>query len=316
MLVVDQEYVEKLKKEQKKKPRLSTLYGMDRIFRLVYKIPFYIPVAQCCLLEHGVNFQFSLFFERLISSKNELIFLDNSHRVNEFEKQTGKKAHAIGPLYPKYRKLKNINPKPDRNGTLAFPSHSSSQFDFSEGYSKYAKDLIQLPENYHPVTICLYYYDILQGHHKIFADAGFQVVTNGYVGDPSFVDHLYENISSHRYITSNHAGSYAFYALEMGIPFFLYGDGIEKQLLSLGTINNMRMKDFISNEFMNRFTSNMIFEINKEITITEELKVCVNLIIDEENNLKSSEVRSLVEKNWLKLLFSKIYNYILLKFKT
>ena len=103
MLVVDQEYVERLKKEQKRLPRISSLYGMDSIFKEIYKIPTHIPIAQVCLLEHGANFQFSFFYERLLKSQNELIFFDNSHRVKEYNKQTGKKSYPIGPLYPKYR---------------------------------------------------------------------------------------------------------------------------------------------------------------------------------------------------------------------
>lgn len=190
MLVVDQEYVDKLGKEQKKLPRISSLYGMDAIFKKVYKIPSFIPIAQICILEHGANFQFSFFYERLLKSQNELIFFDNSYRVKEYNKQTGKNLIHY-PLYPKYRKIKGYKPKDNRNGTLAFPSHSSSQFDFSKGYKKYADDLKLLPAEFHPITICIYYYDILQGHHKLFIDEGFNVITNGYIADPNFIDNLY-----------------------------------------------------------------------------------------------------------------------------
>lgn len=96
MLVVDQEYVERLKKEQKRLPRISSLYGMDSIFKEIYKIPTHIPIAQVCLLEHGANFQFSFFYERLLKSQNELIFFDNSHRVKEYNKQTGKNLIQLG----------------------------------------------------------------------------------------------------------------------------------------------------------------------------------------------------------------------------
>ncbi|MBK9398313.1 MAG: hypothetical protein IPN55_14175 [Saprospiraceae bacterium] len=166
MLVVDQEYVERLKKEQKRLPRISSLYGMDSIFKEIYKIPTHIPIAQVCLLEHGANFQFSFFYERLLKSQNELIFFDNSHRVKEFKKQTGKKLIPLGHYTQNIGGRKVIEPKLNRYGTLAFPSHSSSQFDFSEGYKKYADDLKLLPVEFHPVTICIYYYDILQGHHQ------------------------------------------------------------------------------------------------------------------------------------------------------
>lgn len=315
MLTVDKNYYESIIKVQRKKPRLSTLYGMDSIFKLVYKIPSYIPVAETCLLEHGVNFQFSLFFDRLKESQNELIFLDNSHRVNEFQKQTGKTAYALGPLYPKYRKLKNIQPKDDRAGTLAFPSHSSSQFDFSQGYLKYAEDLKNLPAHFHPITICLYYYDIIQGHHQIFLDKGFPVVTNGYIGDAAFVDHLYDHISSFKYVTSNHAGSYSFYALEMGIPFFLYGEGIEQQLLKLGELNQMNMEAYLKDQFMNKFTKQMIFDLDQEITITPGLKECVDYIEDTNNALTINDVHNLVMRSWKKLLFYKGLDWLNDKFK-
>lgn len=315
MQTVDKNYIDNLINVPKKKPRLSTLYGMDSIFKLIYNIPFYIPVAETCLLEHGVNFQFSLFFDRLKESENELIFLDNSHRVNEFQKQTGKKAYALGPLYPKYRKLKNIQPREDRAGTLAFPSHSSSQFDFSQGYVKYVQDLKELPAHFHPVTICLYYYDIVQGHHQIFIDAGFPVITNGYIGDPEFVDHLYEHISSFKYVTSNHAGSYAFYALEMGIPFFLYGEGINVQLLQLEELNEMNMEAFVGNEFMNKFTAQMVFDVHREITITTGLRECVAYIQDEANVLSAINTRKLVVSQWKKLLLKKSLGWIKERFK-
>ena len=310
MLVVDQEYVERLKKEQKRLPRISSLYGMDSIFKEIYKIPTHIPIAQVCLLEHGANFQFSFFYERLLKSQNELIFFDNSHRVKEYNKQTGKKSYPIGPLYPKYRKKKGYEPKNNRYGTLAFPSHSSSQFDFSTGYKRYADDLKLLPVEFHPITICIYYYDILQGHHKLFIDEGFNVITNGYIADPNFIDNLYEHLSSFKYITSNHPGSYAFYALEMGIPFFLYGEGIDNQLLSIGKMNGVNMSDFIQNDFFIGISELMIIAVTKQITITEKLQLAINTIMDEHSILTPNQVRALVMKNWVPLLLKKGISFL------
>ena len=308
MLYVDDKYVEELKKEGKRIPRISSLYSMDIIFKKIYKIPKFIPVAMVCLLEHGANFQFSFFYERLLKSKNDLIFFENIFRVNEYYKQTGNKSYPIGPLYPKYRKLKNYQPKHDRSGTLAFPSHSSSQHDFSSGYKKYANDLKLLPEKYHPITICMYYYDIINGHYKIFEEEGFTVITNGYIANPKFPDYLYEHISSYKYTTSNHAGSYAFYSLEMGIPFFLYGDDIKTNFKDFGLMNGVNMKDFVEENFLKTITKQMIFDINTDITITPDLKRSIEVIIDKDNQLSVQSVRNLVLKNWIKILLVKIFS--------
>jgi len=310
MIKVDEAYINTIKAVRKKKPRLSTLYGMSKIFREVYDIPPYIPVSQVCFLEHGVNFQFNHFYSRLIESRNELIFLDNSYRVKNFYKQTHKTAFPIGPLFPKYRKLKNIGPQPDRKGTLAFPSHSSSDYDFSSGYLNYARELKKLPPQYQPVTICMYYYDLLNDKHKIFIEQGFDVITNGFVGESSFVDHFYQSLSKFEYITSNHEGSYAYYALEMGLPFFLYGEGLKTAFQKIGTANGINMTHYLQNEFLLRFSQASRFDVTKEIIITEEQKYLIDIIADEHNILDKVEVKELVLKNWKKLLGKKALDQI------
>lgn len=310
MPVVDDKYVEDLKKKGRKVPRISTLYGMDRIFKEIYGIPSYIPVSLVCLLEHGVNFQFSNFYERLILSKNEMIFLDNSHRSIEFTIQTKKKAYPIGPLYPKYRKVKGISLKSERIGTLAFPAHSNSQIDFSKGYENYVKDLKSLPAKYHPIVICMYYYDILSDRHLIFIDAGFEVITNGYIGDPLFPDRLYENLSSFKYVTSNHAGSYAYYALEFGIPFFLYGGDISSEFSKIGNLNGLDLNKYMKEDFLMKFSNLMKFDVEGEVAITPELIECIEFINDDKNILSSDQVKNLVINNWKSLLFKKTKSVI------
>jgi len=309
MIIVNDKYVELLRNKRTKKPRISKLYSMDYIFKLVYKIPKYVPVSYVCLLEHGANFQFNYFYERLLKTEDELIFFDNSHRVKSYYNQTGKISYAIGPLYPKYRKLMNIKPKTDRKGTLAFPSHSSSQFDFSKGYLNYINELKNLPDKFHPISICLYYYDIINGHFDLFRDAGFQVLSNGYIGDPQFVNNLYDHISSFQYITSNHLGSYSFYAIEMGIPFFLYGEDIDAELINNGKMNGVNMNDFIKDDFLQKVTKQTIFNINEKIEITPELKDSIDIIMDEKEILSIINVRSLVLNNWLGLLSKKILKF-------
>ena len=306
MIRVDDSYVENLKVQGLRKPRLNTLYSMSRIFREVYRIPAYIPVSYVCFLEHGVNFQFEHFYNRLLESHGEIIFLDNSHRVANYEARTGKKAYALGPLYPKYRKAHDIRPLGTASGTLAFPSHSSSEFDFSSGYSRYAQDLLQLPERFHPITVCVYYYDLLQGRHKVFEEAGFEVVTNGYIGDEAFVDTFYDTMRRFRYITSNHIGSYSYYALEMGLPFFLYGPDTDKEFIGISDLNGIDMKQYLSAQFYEQFKAAVSIGLPEEPIVTEEQKRLIAIIEDEKNTLPADIVRRIVKKGWIYALVKKL----------
>ncbi len=314
MIPVTDEYVEIQKGKNPGKPRLSDLYGMSGIFRQVFRIPTYIPISYICLLEHGVNFQFEHFYNRLIDSENELIFLDNSHRVKNFGLQTGKRAYPIGPLFPQYRRLRGIEPDKGRVGTLAFPAHSSSEFNFSSGYRKYAEALRQLPELYRPITVCLYYYDVLQGHHTIFEEAGFEVVTNGYIGDFDFVETFYDTMRRFRYATSNHTGSYAYYSLEMGIPFFLYGEGIDEEFRKISVLNGINMDNFLENEFFKLFTDSLTVDIRHRVEITEQQKKLIAYIEDSKHVMAHGEIRSLVLRNWIQLIFKKAYTSIFNRF--
>ena len=75
-----------------------------------------------------------------------------------------------------------------------------------------------------PVSVCLHYHDINKGLHKIFLDHNIEVLTVGHPFHPDFIDRFYNLLRNYKYVTSNEFGSYTYYAVEMEIPFFLYGN--------------------------------------------------------------------------------------------
>ena len=91
----------------------------------------------------------------------------------------------------------------------------------------YCSALLKLPEKFHPISICLHEDDIRKGRHRAYLARGFSVYSAGARRDPNFADNFYSILSEHKYSTSNGAGSYVLYSVEMGIPFFLYGPNAE-----------------------------------------------------------------------------------------
>lgn len=122
-----------------------------------------------------------------------------------------------------YRRTNNIRPSGEATGTVSFFSHTTPVIENNMDFSAYVRELRELPEKFQPVSICLHYHDVQKGIDKFFMDAGFSVVTVGHPYRTDFIERFYEVIRQFRYVTSNEIGSYAFYALEAGIPFFLYG---------------------------------------------------------------------------------------------
>jgi hypothetical protein len=83
-----------------------------------------------------------------------------------------------------------------------------------------------LPREFKPITICLFWLDYIDPSADIYRKYGFEVVSAGVkiANSLSFVRNFYRILSKHKYATSNDVGSYAFYAVDLGIPFFLLGE--------------------------------------------------------------------------------------------
>lgn len=132
----------------------------------------------------------------------------------------------FGAPFVRYRHLAKITQAPDAKGTIAFPAHSGHlpcegfEFDWKE----YARTLKSLPDEYQPVDVCLHPNDIEDGADKILENEGLKVISaTTYNPNQEFMQNFYEILRQYKYSTSNDISSSAMYAVELGLPFFLYG---------------------------------------------------------------------------------------------
>jgi hypothetical protein len=87
-------------------------------------------------------------------------------------------------------------------------------------YEGIAATLLGFEEDYQPVTVCLYWKDILLGRHELFRRRGLKVVSAGHLYDTYFFWRFYHLCSRHRYAASNTYSSALLYAVESGCSFF------------------------------------------------------------------------------------------------
>lgn len=120
-------------------------------------------------------------------------------------------------------------------GTLSFVAHSTPDIDVEMDYANYAELLYSLPEDFFPIAVCLHMHDIHKGLHKIFLKKGIPVYTAGNAEDIRFAQRWYNIVKNYAYTTSNMIGSYTFYSVEMGTPFFLMGN--RPNLMNFGDKN-------------------------------------------------------------------------------
>lgn len=200
-------------------PEAHQCYGLGKWLKRDLALPEGLPLH--IHMDHGVRISEAMTNCDLLATQP--IFFTSAAQRDEYVKQTGKRAYVSGSPFVACRTLNQIEPDADTRGTVAFPVHSTHLIDVVIDWEKYADDLLSLPTEYQPVTVCLYWKDLLAGRHSPFLERGMAVVTTGHMADPDFATTFYAILRQHRYCTSNMVGSYTFYAVEMGIPFFIHG---------------------------------------------------------------------------------------------
>lgn len=200
-------------------PSGDKCYGMGNALKRYLKLPQFFPLY--IELDHGVG---------LVETPNNCqlqtkypILVTREGQKKELLKHK-KKAYVTGSTFVHYRKSNKIELSPEAVGTVCFPVHSTHLIDVVFDWEKYCEELLNLPQQFHPITICIYWSDLLKNRHKPFLDKKINVVTAGHMADPSFTHNFYHILRKHKYGTSNQISSCTFYCVEMGIPFFLYGD--------------------------------------------------------------------------------------------
>ena len=171
---------------------------------------------------HGINIRnFETGCEDAFFCKNPV--LDTRKSQENYLTDRGVEAYTIGSLFVRYRRKHGIELADKARGTIVFPSHSTRLIKALLDWDCYADEVASLPKKYQPVSVCMYWQDLLHGHHKPFLKRGLKIYTAGYYLDVDFVDNFYEIVRNFRYSTGNTIGSNSFYLVELGIPYFLTG---------------------------------------------------------------------------------------------
>ena len=198
-------------------------YGMGKWLKRYAGYPETLPL--CVETDHGPSLHDKPTSTEVKSAAPIMLF-HGARLAAVWKNMTNRPCAVMGSPFVYYRKMNGIEIKKEAKGTVAFPAHTTPLIESRVDWKKYCEELKQLPKMYQPVTVCLYWLDILKGYHRIYMDAGFPVVTAGHIYDEKFTERFYEILSNHRYATSNLIHSSTLYAVEMGLPFFLYGQQV------------------------------------------------------------------------------------------
>lgn len=207
--------------DRKGKEEYTDYYGIGYWYKKYAGFPQNLTIR--LYTDHAPSLQETLLPFDIRSPYKNALFHNTLKIEDNKEKKRFKKVYIAGSAFVHYRKIKNIQKSETPKGTLCLPMHPTTVADVIMDYDAYMDKLLELPDNYHPFTICLYYLDIQKGLHQKFLNRGFDVVTAGHLYDDQFPVRFYDFLKDKKYVTSNAYGSFIPYAIEMGIPFFFHG---------------------------------------------------------------------------------------------
>lgn len=276
----------------------AEIYGFGKWIRKYCSYPRFLPL--CISTDHGAPTRSQPIKSELESSA-PVQFYHSSLLVNEWKSLSKKDAHV---LYSPFVFCKNINKykkSPDAKGTLAFPAHTTMHMENESDVEEYIKQLLKLPPKFKPISVCLYYYDILKEKHKIYQKYKIPIYTAGYYLDERFTERFYQVLRNFKYATSNIGGSYLYYSVEMGIPFSIYGQ--EPLYLNRGD-SNFALGKYISydQDVFYREMHKLFGGLHTKITFDQKEFVENNLGL--KDGVKPDKMRKILYKCLAKWFFS------------
>ena len=199
----------------------AEVYGIGKHLRIYGFYPKWFPL--CVYTDHGPGV-FGKPFKHELESTAPVQLYHSPIRAKQWRSISEKPCYCYYSPFVYYRQRNHIKKSDDASGTIAFPSHGTLTVEDTSNVQDYINHLKGLPVQFQPISICLHMNEILKGSHEEFIQAGFDVFTAGHTFDDDFTERFYSIIKKFKYSTSNSVGSYVYYCIEMGIPFFLSGE--------------------------------------------------------------------------------------------
>lgn len=200
----------------------SELYSFGKYIRKYGYYPQILPLA--VYSDHSGPSITEIPYKHELESNAPAFLTHTVLKAKKYRELTGKKSYTMLSPAVFYRQINNINKNINAIGTIAFPVHVLPDWKEEFEVKKYIIQLKNLPAKYQPVSVCLHMHDINKNRHKEFLEHGIPVFTAGNTRDYRFVERLYSIIRNFAYTCSNEVGTITFFSIEMGIPFFIYGE--------------------------------------------------------------------------------------------
>ena len=282
----------------------SEVYSQGSNYRDYANYPDFLPLY--VYSEHGI--EYNTVGKHEINNNAEAMFVFSDKKLNNYKKVSKKPCYKVMCPMIWFRQ-NNVKKSNQSFGTLAFPSHSTPNEICEFDVNTYVKQLELLPDTMKPICVCLHIHDIVKGQHKAFMELGIPVYSAGNPIDVRFSERFYDILKNFKYTTSNLLGSYAYYSVEMGIPFSLYG--IKSKYFNVSD-GNFPIGEYLLESDDYKQAADLFDGVN--LAISEEQLNFVNKQLGCDSYLSREEMHKVLFKSYFRRGFYRIHELLRLFF--
>lgn len=189
-------------------------YGIRETLLAYAKLPGFFPLPVA--VQHGW-LRYATTFEA--SGNPPEIWVDSQRIASELEAFYPKKRiRIIGSFYYYLLALLRDDLSPVvRSGSICIPPHSSHLVSTVYAVEDFARKLNELGDEYKPITVMVYYLDMISSTVEIYEKYGFKVVSNGSLFEVNFLKNFVRNVHDKQHCIFSDLGSGVLFAADMGL---------------------------------------------------------------------------------------------------
>lgn len=201
----------------------ASYYGIGKILKQYSNFPVCLPLP--VNVQHGIVGR-GVSEHDALKNAPENWYWDEETFKSHLRFFPGIKGRTVGAPFLYFLRCINYS-RPrlaERSGTIIFPAHSSAFVKVSSDFNSFADQISELPEKFHPITVCAYHIDFERGDYQPFIDRGFEIVTNGNnLYDTNFLYNFISNVKGKKFAISNSHTSALYFSSALDLIAYQLG---------------------------------------------------------------------------------------------
>lgn len=171
------------------------------------------------VLPHGIYFDPTFVWRHELDSPLPAILSYPRFRDESYRSVTRRLIVSSASPYVYASRLLQSSPPPRRRGTLYFLAHSTHHVRRERDAGTIATQLSEIGGDFAPITVNIYWKDVLLGSHIPFLERGLRVVSAGHIFDRFFLFRLHHLCSMHEFASGDAFGSHTFFSAHSGCKY-------------------------------------------------------------------------------------------------